>query len=400
MALQRKFKEKFISAICSSTDRSFQDALLKERVARCLRRRRATTPLRIALVKQSSYADLYSIPSIGGVEGRRSAREVYESSNFRSGPVGLLAQFDCDFIIVECADAPECKVWEYRLPGEATDKASVTEHKRKLRKEQLPCAVDASVIDWSEYDVVICLENAVPSTITRTYPETIWATMLEWFGMPQYKRYLLKPPRGYDVFLTQVFSSTPFDCMLPPTALHWPYGFLHSSSFRELGLLHAVEKGDSIVLDQNAESLRHDLVEDPSLAARLKLLGGMKIKDFAVRMAEAKYYTSVGSSRLLWGNGTMDVAALGALILTDRSKLINSAVVGPECHVSNAEGLKNKVGRLDADPELYQSTLESQRQRLDYFAFWRPLFELHHYASKHARLGQIAEKLECFFDQG
>ena len=96
----------------------------------------------------------------------------------------------------------------------------------------------------------------------------------------------------------------------------------------------------------------------------------------------------------------MDVAALGALILTDRTKLINSAVVGPECHVRNVEELKNKLRRLDADPDLYNSTLEIQRQRLDYFAFWRPLFELHRYASKHARLGKVAERLECFFDQG
>lgn len=400
MGFTARAKAKFIRTVCSATDLSFGRASLDERAAACLARRSVYAPLKVAFVKQSSYVDLYTLPSSDVSGQRRTKADVYGSSNFRSGPVGLLAHFECDFIIVKCADAPECRIWEYRLANEVSGDKATSERRARKRREQEIDAVESDSVDWSQYDLVICMENAVPAAINQKYPETIWATMLEWFGMPQYKRYLLKPPRGYDVFLTQMFSSTPFDCVLPSTALHWPYGFLHSSSFHELGILQAVEKGNSIVLDRNAESLCQDLFKDPSLAARLKILGGMNIKDFAVRMAEAKYYTSVGSSRLLWGNGTMDVAALGALILTDRSKLINSAVVGPECHVSNAEELRNNVQRLDADPDLYNSTLESQRRRLDYFAFWRPLFELHHYASKHTRFGQVAERLECFFDQG
>jgi hypothetical protein len=116
-------------------------------------------------------------------------------------------------------------------------------------------------------------------------------------------------------------------------------------------------------------------------------------------MASAKYYTSFATKRLLWGNGTLDTAALGALILTDRSKLINPSIVGAQCHVANAEELIAKVHEFDTDPLKFQSALEEQRQRLDYFAFWRPLFELYSFASKQARFENLTGKLDALFDQ-
>jgi hypothetical protein len=223
--------------------------------------------------------------------------------------------------------------------------------------------------------------------------------MLEWFGMPEFKRYLFKPPAGYDVFLTQVFSAIPLDSMLPSSCLHWPYGFIHSSSFHKLGLLDGVTKGNSLVLDRNAEAFRPRLEQESALASRIEVLGGMNIKKFAARMASAKYYTSFATKRLLWGNGTLDTAALGALILTDRSKLINPSIVGAQCHVANAEELIAKVHEFDTDPLKFQSALEEQRQRLDYFAFWRPLFELYSFASKQARFENLTGKLDALFDQ-
>lgn len=355
-------------------------------------------PLSVALVKQSSYTDLYSLPTHTDGSGCRKGIDIYGSSNFRSGPVGLLANFDCDFIIVSCYDAPECSIWQYRLQAEAKDKLSVTEHKRKLRKKQEPYAVDASFVDWSKYDLVVCMENAVPSSITSKYPDTLWATMLEWFGMPQYKRYLFSPPNGYDVFLTQFFSSTPFDFMLPDSALHWPYGLLHSSSFSELGLVDSANKKDTIVLDRNAESIRPSLQNERQFSDRLDTLGGLNIREFVERVSGAKYYTSLGVSRLLWGNGTLDIAALGSLILTDRSTLINSAIVSPDCHVVSIEDLVRKLKMYDADQTCYEAALDNQRKRLDYFAFWRPLLELHAFAKKKGRFPRVADKLEELFE--
>lgn len=399
MGFTARAKAKFIRTVCSATDLSFGRASVDERAAACLARRSVYAPLKVAFVKQSSYVDLYTLPSSDVSGQRRTEADVYGSSNFRSGPVGLLAHFECDFIIVKCADAPECRIWEYRLANEVSRDKATSERRARKRGEQEINAVESDSVDWSQYDLVICMENAVPSVVVSKYPETTWATMLEWFGMPQFKRYLFQLPKGYHVFLTQCFGSIPLDRFLPSKALHWPYGFLHSSSFRALGLLDGVKKADKIILDRNAEAFRSRLDADESLAPRVSVLGGMNIKEFAEQMAEARYYTSLGARRLLWGNGTLDTAALGALILTDRSKLINPSIVGPQCHVSNLDELIRKVASFDADQNLYCTALESQRQRLDYFAFWRPLFELHDYVRKHKHLERVAGKLESFFDE-
>ena len=398
MPIKEKVKSVFIGGVRSESDRAFRRISSAQDASVLLERRKLRAPLSVAFVKQSSYVDLYTLPTFDAAGRSRTSREVYCSSNFRSGPAGLLAHFDCDFIIVNCDDAPECKIWECRLPQEAKrDEVTVARRARK-RKEQESSSVDASSVDWSKYDLVVCMENAVPSSITSKYPETLWATMLEWFGMPQYKRYLFRPPDGYDVFLTQFFSSTPFDFMLPDSALHWPYGLLHSSSFSELGLVDSANKKDTIVLDRNAESIRPSLQNERQFSDRLDTLGGLNIREFVERVSGAKYYTSLGVSRLLWGNGTLDIAALGSLILTDRSTFINSAIVSPDCHVVSIEDLVRKLKMYDADQTCYDAALDNQRKRLDYFAFWRPLLELHAFAKKKGRFPRVADKLEELFE--
>lgn len=398
MALKPQLKARLIRSICNDTDACFKSAMADEQAAHCISRLKVKTSLSVAFVKQASYVDLYTLPSEAG-NGRRSGCEIFGSSNFRSGPVGLLAHFESDFIIVNCENTPESRIWEYRLANEKRGDPVTAERRERRRREQEEYAVDAASVDWSKYDLVICMENAVPSLIASQYPNTLWATMLEWFGMPQFKRYALRPPKGYDVFLTQCFGSIPFDSLLPSSSLHWPYGLIHSSSFRELGLLDRVTKDNSLVLDRNAEAFRPRLEQESALASRVGVLGGMNIKEFAARMASSKYYSSFGTKRLLWGNGTLDTAALGALILTDRSKLINPSIVGTQCHVANVEELIAKVHMFDADDGKFQLALEEQRQRLDYFAFWRPLFELHSFAGKQARFETLTGKLDALFDQ-
>ena len=117
-------KQRFVSTTAVATDRAFKQVLSDASIRRLLERSSAQMSLRVALVKQSSYADLYSLPTRKDGSGCRKGFDIYGSSNFRSGPVGLLANFDCDFIIVNCFDAPECSIWQYRLQAEAKDKFS------------------------------------------------------------------------------------------------------------------------------------------------------------------------------------------------------------------------------------------------------------------------------------
>lgn len=396
MRLKAQIKSKCIKSIRTSTDACFEDALKDARfpVSGSVA---GASAIRVAFVKQSSYVDLYTRPNVG-TDSAPSDREVYESSNFRSGPVGLLAHFDTDFIIVKCADTLESKIWEYRLTNEATGSQETAERRNRRRSAQDEVAVDADTVDWSQYDIVICMENAVPSQVASQYPETVWATMLEWFGMPQFKRYLFKPPAGYDVFLTQLFSKLPFDSILPSSTLSWPYGLIHSSSFTDLGYSDR-EGRNRIVVDRNASEALESFGGDVDFRERLDVLGGMNIKQFVSIMRQAKYYTSFGTKRYLWGNGTLDTAALGALILTDRAQLINPSIVAPSCHVSDAKELVKKIECFDQNPELYAEALLEQQQRLNYFAFWRPLGGLHRFVEKQSRFASIEGKLEDLLAQ-
>ena len=65
--------------------------------------------LKVALVKQYTYCDLYTKP------GRFTPQLIF-SSNHRSGPVGLMSDIEADFIIVEEASDAECQIWRSKPP--------------------------------------------------------------------------------------------------------------------------------------------------------------------------------------------------------------------------------------------------------------------------------------------
>ncbi len=62
--------------------------------------------LKVAFVKQSVYTDLYANPNAG------SPLEIIASSNFRSGPVGLMQTLRADYYIVNVEPDTECRIWE------------------------------------------------------------------------------------------------------------------------------------------------------------------------------------------------------------------------------------------------------------------------------------------------
>ncbi len=69
---------------------------------------------RVCLVKQNTTYDLYK-------QTGPDLRSIVESSNFRSGPIGLWEAFDCDFRVLEEDPSPECqygrRTWAQYVEG-------------------------------------------------------------------------------------------------------------------------------------------------------------------------------------------------------------------------------------------------------------------------------------------
>ena len=126
--------------------------------------------LKVALVKQYTYCDLYTQP------GRFSPQLIF-SSNHRSGPVCLMSDIEADFFIVEEAPDAECQIWRSKPPLS----------NRRVADER-----------WERRD------------------------------------YLKRPPVGDDLFLSQHFGPTPRSWIQGNHVIEWPYAFNRSSSVRNL----------------------------------------------------------------------------------------------------------------------------------------------------------------------
>jgi len=149
---------------------------------------------RICVVKASGTYDLFTVTG-------PALAQIVSSSNMRSGPIGLWEAFDCEARIVSDDNAPECaegrkqwrryvEGWEYRQPP----------------------SEPAESVDWSQYDIVISIDIAVPTRIVRLFPTVMWCHYFIEGGPNSVKGYAAGSPLyGYNVFITQRLGKARWD---------------------------------------------------------------------------------------------------------------------------------------------------------------------------------------------
>lgn len=319
--------------------------------------------LKFALVKQYTYADLYSKSFIG--IGGEERKNIIFSSNHRSGPIALILDLCADVFIVDTFDESICQV--FREKGENTNWTSLAE----LQRSQI---VDAQNVDWGQYDIVICMENALPSSLTFQYPNVVWATMLEFHRMKSYRDYLKKPPKGYNVFFNQRFGPTPFNVFKRNHVIDWPYAL---NTPLDIELFGVYNKNESAVVDCHSK--------DNNVPSILKMLGygvemtnsGRRISDHLRLLARTKLLILPiqSSERMLWGNITLEASALSCLIIGNRRFLWNPHIIARECDVKSMSQLKDLLEALK-DESFYQELLGKQQKNLIHYGFNRPLKQL------------------------
>jgi len=327
--------------------------------------------LKVAFVKQSVYTDLYANPNAG------SPLEIIASSNFRSGPVGLMQTLRADYYIVNVEPDTECRIWEEKRKDFKARPFWI-----HIIEEQKQVAVQAADIDWSQYDLVLALENAIPARITQQHPTVLWATMVEHHRMSIYKSYLRTPPEGYDCFFNQRFGPTLRSLHRSAHVIEWPYSFSNEKCVADL--FPGTVKENSIVVEahQPREALQ-TLLKAPEI--RVHFSGGRNIIEHLELLAKAKILFSPIYERPLWGNATVEAAAADCIVVGNRHALWNPCMIDPRMHCSSVEKGWEIISWLLSDDSYYQEMLASQRTRLNWYAFSRPLLQLLYYVSKSPR---------------
>jgi hypothetical protein len=334
--------------------------------------------IRLALVKQDVYQDLYCAP-VGA-----SGKELLVSSLHRSGPAGLLAAFRPDFYIVKTEADPECNIWREK----ATDCHQQTEEyylglKERIHRDgeyghkvpQGTLALSSGDIDWSVYDFVICYDAAVPKRITKQFPNVTWCYYVGEPCMRSYKESEREPIQGYDLFLSQRFRR--YRSLPTPMAhvVEFPYFAQFYGCFHKLLETTPSDLARCGVAVEGRS--KHNLT-DKNLA-KLSTLGGVRyprgsLINVLTELMASKYFL-IGEGRK-WGNAQVEAVACGCLTVGSPNGQHNVSLFTPNTTCHDFEESIECINSFESNEEAFKNEIGRQRALLMKFCWERPLKEL------------------------
>jgi len=384
--------------------------------------------LRIALVKQDVYQDLYVCSPT-----EKDPLSILLSSQVRVGPIGLMANLDADFYIVKEERDAETQLYRYVIPHMTPYLRMLKDHTLdKLPTQEFMCpgsththgeySIACEEIDWGQYDIVISINVSLPTRIIRRYPRTLFAYMIGEANMAtDHARF------GYDVTLNQMARGRVVTNMYANNEIDFPYTFLKGDTLQRL-----MEQYEKRIQEKNRQSVseypqlqpRITLLENSEMA-RFKpketkqsdsesehlqqregifmeinstterpvtkvpdhfyplvnkgysiLLHQQRIIDNLQAVFHSKYFLKMGG-RPIRGNSVAEAISLGSLVLMNREEVTHKELIIDECHVTTMNEAVMLIDFLEQHPEEYERLRTKQQKVLTELFFERPLLSLY-----------------------
>lgn len=352
--------------------------------------------MKVALVKQDVYPDLYVCPT--GL----TPKETLFSSFGRVGPVGLFTLLGADFYIIKEEFTPECQIWKRVIPG-TEDKYRQLKYKSINKIDEFKgfeakhdysngdFAINCRDIQWSNYDVVISINCSIPTAIVQSYPQVLWAYMISEANIFSDKVYF-----GYDACLNQEIKGIAYDHV---GVLDFPYTFVGPNCLEKILFQHlnrpSLKKGVFAEINTTTE---RPVKEVPHFIPILQKAGHsiithkQLILDNLQAVYDAKYFVKVGG-RMIRGNSVIEAVSLGTLVLMNPLDLGSSQILPKDAWVYNIDEGIEKIKYLDQHPGEYSNLLQKQRELLQQFVVDYPLRSLEHSLDR-KRKNPIVRKAE------
>lgn len=340
--------------------------------------RKLLNELKVCLVKQETFADLYTKPAYRG-------KELLLSTIHRSGPIGLFDAKLFDFFIVQLSDTEESTVWKFLkedMNGPSAEDIISFKDKPITNASgqtvtdvsQHEVAVPINQVNWSEYDVVISINFSVDEKIVRMNPKVLWCYILQEPSMRYYRRSMSEPLFSYDLFLNQKFTYQV--SKQKKHEINFPYNLMNSESFSDLskedlserqGVFIEIHTVKNISSTQMDELLQFGAVRFP----KEELFGEVLLK-----MQQSKYFFSFRGKHLsfkIWGNSMIDAVGAGLLSFGDPKEYHNLGLFTPFTTITSVEELIHKLQFLEKNPQVYKRELLLQQKLMDKYCFYNPV---------------------------
>lgn len=336
--------------------------------------------LKIALVKQEVYQDLYVCSST-----ERDAANILFSSQGRVGPIALMEELEADFFIVKEEPEKETQIYRkviphiakhlYLLKTQTLDKIPGQEFKQPGSSHANgDFAVSCYDIDWGKYDVVISINVSLPTQLVLKYPKTLFGYMIGEANMATGKARF-----GYDITFNQMARGIVANkCGV----VDFPYTFVKGDTLERIMQKHlkrsSARKG--IFMEINSTKER-PVTRAPQHFKPLEdkgyniILHKQKIYDNLLSIYDSKYFVKMGG-RAIRGNSVAEAVSLGSLAIMNRDEVIHGELIIDECNVKTMDEMVHLIDRLEQDPEEYNKLLAKQREVLNNYFYEAPMQSL------------------------
>jgi len=326
--------------------------------------------MKIAVVKSSVYQDLWVTDICN------NPYALFKSSMMRCPPIGLAEHYNADFIIVKDTDEYPCGSNKNCLDARFTNSMKFA---KEGKNPSLPfldetfhkeVAIDsiaypADTIEWSKYNIVMCINACIPARITQKYPSIMWCY---WIGENNMSLVMNKLD-CYDLVLNQdVFKKN-----LPFFSIGFPYTYLGPLTIetivkRDYNLTNVVKKGIFMEINNTQERpvqrIPLEFQQISSETGQPIVKHSQNILENAKNLVEAKYYIKLLGRRIR-GNGILECISAGTLILTNEQLVEFNDLLLPECKIQSYTDAIIKIKFFDANPEAYDVAIQTQRDLLN-----------------------------------
>jgi hypothetical protein len=338
---------------------------------------------KIALVKQDVCPDLYCCPP------HSSPEQIVFSTLLRNGPLTLFTKFNADFWIVKTEDTAECEIWKekcFNMQGEQflsysnffdlQDKLPA-ENINNLQVPQGYYSVGCNEINWSNYDIIISIDIAVPSHITLQHPEIVWCYCLMEPYMKSHKTSSKSPIKGYDLFLNQRSRNVR---VFPTPLFHeidFPYCLQYYGCYHELLNIPLSRQRKGVFIEKHtARILSKEQLQLLSKYGPIQVQAG-NTKEMIANLLKSKYFIRLGGNvGLRWANSVIESISAGCLFLGNPNEFVNKSLFSPHSTVYSFNELINRLDYYEQNNSSYESEKHIQQRLVNYLCFVRPIHDL------------------------
>lgn len=336
--------------------------------------------VKIALVKQEVYQDLYVCP-----ENEKDPIKILFSSMGRVGPIGLFTKLNADFYIVKEEDSKECQIYKRVLPHMAENlkmlKTTTLNNLPGQGFKRPGCdksngyySVSCYDVDWGNYDIVISINISLPSKLIKQHSNTLFCYMI---GEANLATKSVK--FGYDVCLNQEARGTVASKL---GVIDFPYTFVGVNCLEKLmhQFLGKESEKRGIYAEINSSAER-PVTNVPPLFSGLKNLGHtinlhkQLISDNLIEIYNSKYFLKI-AGRKLRGNSVIESISLGTPVLMNPDDVIHKELLPKEAWIVTPEDAYRKIEYLDKNADAYNDLLMKERDLLNKYIYQAPLNSL------------------------